>query len=80
MDFCYNTRLCTSNSMIFSGCIYILMGTILYKYGWNRSLNNKFMNLYLTVCRRERRTSNFFNETMLVQKVVYIQSNFAFVS
>ena len=26
--------------MIFSGCAYILMGTILSKYGWNRSLDN----------------------------------------
>ena len=25
------------------------MGAILYRYGWNRSLDNKFMNLYLTV-------------------------------
>ena len=58
VDFCYNTRLCTSYSMIFSGCVNILMGTILYKYGWNRSLDNTFMNLYLTVCWRERRTSN----------------------
>ena len=55
------------------------MGTILYKYGWNRRLDNKFMNLYSTVCRRERRTSFFCNETILIQKVVYIQSNFAFV-
>ena len=39
--FCYNARLCSSNSLIFSGCVYILMGTILYKYGWNRSLDNK---------------------------------------
>ena len=55
------------------------MFTILYKYGWNRSLDNKFMNLYLTVCWPEWRTSIFFfNETILVQKVVYIQSNFAF--
>ena len=46
---CYNTRLCTSNSMIFEGCVYIHMGNILYKYGWNRSLDNKFMNLYLEV-------------------------------
>ena len=30
------------------------------------------------VCWRERRTSFFCNETILVQKVVYIQSNFAF--
>ena len=41
VDFCYNTRLCNSNSVIFSGCVYILMGTILYKYGWNCSLDNK---------------------------------------
>ena len=59
MDFCYNTRLCTGNSMIFSGCVFILMGAVLYKYGWTRYLDNKFMNLYLTVCRRERRTSKF---------------------
>ena len=45
--------------MTFSGCVYILMGTILDKYGWNRSLDNKFMNLYLTVYRRERGTSKF---------------------
>ena len=48
------------------------MGNILYKYGWNRSLDNTFMNLYLTVCPRERRTSKYFKETHLVQKVVYI--------
>ena len=60
MDFCYNTRLCTSNSMIFKGCVYIHMGNSLYKYGWNRSFDNKFMNLYLTVCLRERRTSKYF--------------------
>ena len=57
---CYNTRLCTSNSMIFKGCIYIHMENILYKYGWNRSLDNKFMNLYLEVCPRKRRTSKYF--------------------
>ena len=45
--------------MIFSGCVYILMGTILYKYGWNLSLDSKFMNLYLTVCQPERHTSKF---------------------
>ena len=28
----------SKSSMIFSGCVYILMGTILYKYGWNHSL------------------------------------------
>ena len=65
--------------MIFSGCVYILMGTILYKYGWKRSLDNKFMNLDLKVCLHERRTSFFCNETILVQKVLYVQSNFAFV-
>ena len=61
--------------MAFKGGVYIHMGNILYKYGWNHSLGslgNKFMNLYLTVCTRERRTSNIFNETHLVQKVVYI--------
>ena len=36
------------------------------------------MDLYLRVCWRERRHRNFCNETILVQKVVYIQSNFAF--
>ena len=70
MDFCYNTRLCTSNSMIFSDGVYILMGTILYKYGWNRSFDNKFMNLYFKVCWREQHMSKFCNETILVQKVV----------
>ena len=41
------------------------MGNILYKYGWNRSLDNKFMNLYLSgACQ------NIFNETDPVQKVV----------
>ena len=65
--------------MIFSGCVYILIVTILHKYGRNRSLDNNFMNLFLTICRRERRTSKFCNETILVQKVVYVQSNFAFV-
>ena len=64
--------------MIFSGCVYILMRTILYKYGWDRSLDYKFMSPYLMVCRRERRTSILCYETILVQKVVYIQSNFAF--
>ena len=52
MDFCCNTRLWTSNSIIFKGCFYIHIGNILYKYLWNCSLDNKFMNLYLTVCPR----------------------------
>ena len=60
MDFCYNSRLCTSNSMMFKGCVYIHRGNIFYKYGWNRSLDNKFMNLYVTVCPHERRTSKYF--------------------
>ena len=36
------------------------MGNILYKYGWNRSLDNTFMNLCLVVCKCERRTSKLF--------------------
>ena len=60
VDFCYNTILCASNSMIFKGCVYIHMGNILYKYGRNLSLNNTFINLYLTVCQRGRRTSKYF--------------------
>ena len=48
------------------------MGNSLYKYGWKRTLDNKFMNLYLMVCPCERRTSKYFNETHLVQKLVYI--------
>ena len=55
------------------------MGNILYKYGWNRSLDNKVMNLYLAVCPHKRRTQNTFNETLLVQNVLYISSNFAVV-
>ena len=46
--------------MILKGCVYIHIGNILYKYGWNRSLDNKFMNLYLRVCPREQRTSKYF--------------------
>ena len=42
----------------FRMCFYAY-GTILHKYGWNSSLDNKIINLYLTVCRRERRTSIF---------------------
>ena len=36
------------------------MGNILYKYWWNRSLDYRFINLYLMVCPRERRTSKYF--------------------
>ena len=32
-------------------------GHILYKYGWNHRLDNKVMNLYLTVTQRMRTTS-----------------------
>ena len=53
-------RLCTSNSMIFNASVDIHMDNILYKYGWNRSSDNKYMNLYLTVCPRDRRTSKYF--------------------
>ena len=45
---------------IFKGCVYRHIGNILYKHGWNRSLDKKSMNPYLTVCPRERRTSNYF--------------------
>ena len=55
------------------------MGTILYKYGWNHSLDNKLWTFTWRYVGVERRTSIFCNETILVQKVVYIQSNFAFV-
>ena len=34
------------------------MANILYKYWWNRSLDNKFMNLYLTAVRVS--TSKYF--------------------
>ena len=55
------TQDCVQVIMIFKGCVYknIHMGNILYKYWWNRSLDNKFMNLYLTVCPLERRTSKY---------------------
>ena len=56
------------------------MGNILYKYAWNHRSDNKFINLSVTVCRRERRTSFFCNVTHLVQKVVSIKSNFVVVS
>ena len=29
VEVCYNTRLCTSSSMIFSGCVYIHVGSLL---------------------------------------------------
>ena len=33
---------------------------IMYKYGLNRSLDNKVMNLYVTACQRLRHTSHAF--------------------
>ena len=48
------------------------MGYKLYTYGWNRCLDNKFMNLYLTVYPVSGARQNILNETHLVQKVVYI--------
>ena len=35
--------------MKFVRYVYIHLGHILFKYGWNHSLDNKVMNLYLTV-------------------------------
>ena len=53
---------------------YIHHINILHKYGWNYSLDNNVMNLYLTVCQRVQSTSNFFfNKIDLVQILVYIQ-------
>ena len=46
--------------MKFARCLPLLLGNILYKYELYRSLDNKVMNLYLTVCRRVRRTSHTF--------------------
>ena len=36
------------------------MGNILYKYGWYRSLDNKFLNLYLTVSKLSGAHQFFF--------------------
>ena len=46
--------------MIFLGSVYIHMGNILYKFGWNHRSDSNCMNLSVTVCRRERRTSLFW--------------------
>ena len=46
--------------MKFVRCLPLHLGNILYKYELYRSLDNKVMNLYLTVCRRVRRTSHVF--------------------
>ena len=46
--------------MKFTRCFHLHLGNILYKYGLNCSLDNKVINLYLTVGRRVRRTSHTF--------------------
>ena len=46
--------------MKFAQCLPLHLGNILYKYELYRSLDNKVMNLYLTVCRHVRRTSHTF--------------------
>ena len=46
--------------MKFARYLPLHLGNILYKYELYRSLDNKVMNLYLTVCRRVRRTSHTF--------------------
>ena len=46
--------------MKFVRCLPLHLGNILFKYELYRSLDNKVMNLYLTVCRRVRRTSHTF--------------------
>ena len=60
VDFCYNKRLCVRNSMKIVWYFYIHHINILHKYGWNNSLDNNVMNLYLTVSQRVRSTSKFF--------------------
>ena len=46
------------------------MGIILYKYWWNRSLDNKFMKTLLDGMSAWAAHVDFLNETILVQKVV----------
>ena len=46
--------------MKFARCFPLHLGYILYKYELYRSLDNKVMNLYLTVFKRVRRTSHTF--------------------
>ena len=46
--------------MKFARCLPLHLGNILYKYELYRSLDNKVMNLYLTVCRRVQRPSHTF--------------------
>ena len=54
--------------MIFKGGVYIRMENILYKYGWKHSLDNKFMNLHLTVCPHEWRITKYFQCNSSSQK------------
>ena len=37
--------------------VHIHLGHILYKYGWNHSLDNKVMNLYFTVYQHVKNMS-----------------------
>ena len=63
--------------MKFVRCLPLHLGNILYKYELYRSLDNKVMNLYLTVCRRVRRTSHAFMlyfPTGVVKCIVYTLS------
>ena len=57
VDLCYNTRLCIRNFLKCVWYFYIHFINILYKYGWNHSLNNKAMNVCFTVCQRVQSTS-----------------------
>ena len=41
-----------SESMKFVLYVHTNLRHILYKYGWNHSLDNKVMNLYMTVYQR----------------------------
>ena len=43
--------------MIFMRYVYIHLGHIWYKFGWNHSLNSKVMNLNLTMCQCVQITS-----------------------
>ena len=54
------------------------MGTIMYKYGMNRSLDKKnYVSLLNGMSAWAAHVKLFMNETLLVQKVVYIQAKFA---
>ena len=55
-DLCCKTRLSIGNYMKFV-YLNVHLQHILYKYGWNQSLDNKVMNLYLRVSLRRWGTS-----------------------